>query len=109
MPLLRFAPIRVDVKAIRIGLLPGRTTADCVERAYNQHLFHGAGLQDIPDASRSTFIAMNLQTGIYAAADGLRGPCEAHEFEVGTGHLSAVFRIGIDFRLTKRTNREQIG
>jgi NTE family protein len=32
-------------------------------RSYDHHLFHGAFLQDIPDAPRFMFIATNLQTG----------------------------------------------
>jgi NTE family protein len=62
-PLMRFASVGVDVRAILIGLLPGRTTADAVAAAYDCHLFHGATLQDIPDAPRFTFMATNLQTG----------------------------------------------
>jgi NTE family protein len=62
-PLLCFARIGIDVRAILTGLLPGRSAADTIARAYDAHLFHGAGLQDIPDAPRFTFMATNLQTG----------------------------------------------
>jgi NTE family protein len=62
-PLLRFASVGVDARAIMLGLLPGRTAADEVELAYNLHLFGGASLQDIPDKPRFTFMATNLQTG----------------------------------------------
>jgi NTE family protein len=62
-PLIRFAAIGVDVRAILTGLLPGRTAADSIAAAYDRHLFHGATLQDIPDCPRFTFMATNLQTG----------------------------------------------
>jgi len=63
-PLLGFAGVGVDTPAILTGLLlPGRSAADSVERAYDRHLFRGASLQDIPDAPRFTFMATNLQTG----------------------------------------------
>jgi len=61
-PLIRFAATGVDAKAIILSLLPGRTAADVVERAYNRHLFGGASLQPIPDKPRFTFMATNLQT-----------------------------------------------
>lgn len=62
-PLVRFASVGVDVKAILTGLLPGRTAADVIASAYDCHLFHGASLQDISDTPRFTFMATNLQTG----------------------------------------------
>lgn len=62
-PLLRFAEQGIDVKAILYGLLPGRSAADSLVRAYDRHLFEGAGLQDITDTPRFTFMATNLQTG----------------------------------------------
>ncbi|MBN8913181.1 MAG: patatin-like phospholipase family protein [Rhizobiales bacterium] len=62
-PLLRFSRIGVDLKAIAFGLIPGRSAADSVAASYDRHLFKGAGLQDIPDAPRFTFMATNLQTG----------------------------------------------
>lgn len=62
-PLLRFAGIGIDVRAILFGLIPGCSAADSVARAYDRHLFHGAGLQDIVDYPRFTFMATNLQTG----------------------------------------------
>lgn len=62
-PLIHFASVGVDVKAILTGLLPGRAAADAVAAAYDRHLFHGATLQDTPDAPRFTFMATNLQTG----------------------------------------------
>jgi NTE family protein len=62
-PLLEFATRSVDVKAIVLGFLPGRTAADGVADAYDRHLFNGASLQDVPDKPRFTFMATNLQTG----------------------------------------------
>jgi NTE family protein len=62
-PLIRFAAIGVDIKAVLAGLLPGRTAADAIATAYDRHLFGGATLQDIPDEPRFTFMATNLQTG----------------------------------------------
>lgn len=62
-PLLRFSRVPVDLKAIAWGLLPGCSAADSVAASYNRHLFNGAGLQDIPDPPRFTFMATNLQTG----------------------------------------------
>jgi NTE family protein len=62
-PIIRFATVDVDVRAVFTGLLPGRTAADAVASAYDVHLFRGATLQDIPDSPRFTFMATNLQTG----------------------------------------------
>ena len=61
-PLIRFAGVGVDVRAILSGLFPGRSAADSVAAAYDRHLYSGATLQDIPDAPRFTFMATNLQT-----------------------------------------------
>jgi NTE family protein len=63
IPLTRFAKRNVDVKAILLGILPGRTPADGIAAAYDRYLFKGATLQDIPDTPRFTFMATNLQTG----------------------------------------------
>ena len=62
-PLIAFATVGVDVRAVLGGLLPWRTAADGVEEAYDRHLFHGTTLQEIPDEPRFTFMATNLQTG----------------------------------------------
>jgi NTE family protein len=62
-PLSSFAKVTIDVPAVLIGLLPGRTAAGKVASAYDNHLFHGAGLQQLPDTPRFTFMATNLQTG----------------------------------------------
>ncbi|WP_292469972.1 patatin-like phospholipase family protein [Mesorhizobium sp.] len=62
-PLLSFAGIGIDVRAILTGFIPGRTAADSIVAAYDRHLFSGAGLQEITDFPRFTFMATNLQTG----------------------------------------------
>ena len=62
-PLLAFAGRPLDVRAIILGLLPGRSAADSVAHAYDANLFGGATLQDLPDRPRFTFMATNLQTG----------------------------------------------
>jgi NTE family protein len=62
-PLIRFASVGLDVKAILMGLLPGRTAAGEIAAAYDRYLFGGATLQHLPDEPRFTFMATNLQTG----------------------------------------------
>ena len=62
-PIIRFAGVGIDIRAVLMGLLPGRTAAAEVANAYDRHLFSGATLQDIPDKPRFTFMATNLQTG----------------------------------------------
>jgi NTE family protein len=62
-PLLGFGGQALDVRAILLGLLPGRSAADGVADAYDANLFGGATLQALPDRPRFTFMATNLQTG----------------------------------------------
>jgi NTE family protein len=64
------APIRglagetLDAEAIILGLvLPGRIS-DRVASAYDEHLFGGATLQDLPDEPRFVINATNLQSGV---------------------------------------------
>lgn len=47
-PLMAFAGNTVDVPSVLIGLLPGPTTSGQVQHAYDEHLFHGATMQDLP-------------------------------------------------------------
>lgn len=61
--LVRFAKVRVDVRAGLMGLLPGRTAGDEVAAAYDRHLFGGVTLQDLPDRPRFTFMTTNLESG----------------------------------------------
>ena len=63
VPVMRFAGIGIDVKAVFVGMLPGFSAAGEVAKAYDRHMFHGATLQDLPDRPRFTFMATNLQTG----------------------------------------------
>lgn len=62
-PLMRFATVGVDLKAVLLGLFPGFSAPGEVAKAYDRHLFAGATLQDLPDTPRFTFMATNLQTG----------------------------------------------
>lgn len=62
-PIAKFAGVGVDIRAILGGLLPWRTAADGIAKAYNRHLFGEATLQALPDQPRFTFMATNLQTG----------------------------------------------
>jgi len=66
IPLRRFSEQRIDVPSIVEGvLLPGRGTADVLERAYRSRLFGGATLQDLPDdPPRFVFNSTNLATGV---------------------------------------------
>ncbi len=67
-PLRRFCERNIDGPAIGEGaLLPGRRISDVVIRAYREHLFGDATLQDLQDepaAPRFVFNATNLQTGV---------------------------------------------
>jgi NTE family protein len=63
------APVRalagetIDGDAIVLGaLLPG-SISDRVTKAYDSRLFHGATLQDLPDAPRFVINATNVQSG----------------------------------------------
>ena len=62
-PLLALAGQPLDVRAIILSLLPGRSAADVVADAYDANLFGGATLQSLTDRPRFTFMATNLQTG----------------------------------------------
>ena len=65
-PLIGLANRTIDLPAIGLGLaLPGVSVADVLVREYNQFLFHGATLQDLPDpngAPEFVFNATNLQS-----------------------------------------------
>jgi NTE family protein len=62
-PLRAFAGRSIDLRAILIGLLPGTSAADQLARAYEGALFHGATLQDLPDAPQFVINATNVQSG----------------------------------------------
>lgn len=62
-PVRSLARVTVDVGAGVKGLfLPG-SVSERVEEAYDQHLFHGATLQDLPDSPRFVINATNVQSG----------------------------------------------
>ena len=64
-PVRRLASETIDAEAIIVGaLLPGRIS-DRVAAAYDEHLFHGATLQDLPDPPAPRFVinATNVQSG----------------------------------------------
>lgn len=62
-PVRHFATVGIDLTAILLGVLPGRSAANEIAKAYDNHLYRGATLQDLPDRPRFTFMATNLQTG----------------------------------------------
>lgn len=65
-PLLAFADNAIDVRAVLTGLWPGRI-ARRVADAYDEHLFHGATLQSLPDKDngpRFVILATNLSNGV---------------------------------------------
>jgi len=62
-PLRKLAGNTIDAKAIIGGIfLPG-TVSDKVAGAYDDHLFHGATLQALPDTPRFVINATNVQSG----------------------------------------------
>jgi NTE family protein len=57
------ARVTIDIGAGLKGLfLPG-SVSERVQEAYDKHLFHGATLQDLPDAPRFVINATNVQSG----------------------------------------------
>jgi NTE family protein len=64
MPLRRLAGETIDAEAVIIGgLLPG-SISDRIAAAYDEHLFRGATLQDLPDQPRFVINATNVQSGV---------------------------------------------
>lgn len=62
-PIRALAEETIDAEAIIWGVaLPGRVS-DRVAEAYDEHLFKGATLQDLPDAPRFVINATNVQSG----------------------------------------------
>jgi NTE family protein len=62
-PLRRLASETIDAESIVLGLvLPGRAS-DRVTAAYEEHLFGGATMQDLPDEPRFAINATNVQSG----------------------------------------------
>ena len=63
-PLLRLAGHTIDRPAVLTGLLlPRRSIAGQVARAYRKHLFGDLSTRDLPDHPRFVFTAANLQSG----------------------------------------------
>ena len=64
-PILDLAERTIDVRAVLLGLWPGRISRQ-VQKAYDTHLFHGATLQTLPDPVRHPefiLLATDLRTG----------------------------------------------
>lgn len=62
-PVRAFARRTVDEAAIAVGLLTPDTIGERVARAYSEHLFGDATLQDLPDAPKFIVNATNLASG----------------------------------------------
>lgn len=63
-PVTAFSRRLVDIPCILKGVLsPWSTAAAEVAKAYDQNLFNGVSLQDLPDRPRFVFCASNLSTG----------------------------------------------
>lgn len=63
VPVRRLASETIDAESIILGIvLPGRVS-DRVAAAYDEHLFGGATLQDLPDEPRFVINATNVQSG----------------------------------------------
>ena len=62
-PLRHLARRTVDVAAGLLGVFGPGTVADRVAGAYDETLYHGATLQDLPDTPRFVINASSLQTG----------------------------------------------
>jgi NTE family protein len=63
-PLRAFAGVTIDAESVILGaLLPG-SIGDRIAKAYDEHLFHGKTLQDLPDEPRFVINATNVQSGV---------------------------------------------
>jgi NTE family protein len=60
----RMAGETIDVGSIFAGALGPGTISDKIRAAYDKLLFHGATLQDLPDAPRFVFNATSVQSGV---------------------------------------------
>ena len=62
-PIRRLADETIDAESVVLGLvLPGRVS-DRVAAAYDEHLFNGSTLQNLPDEPRFVINATNVQSG----------------------------------------------
>jgi NTE family protein len=62
-PLRRLAGETLDAEAIVGGVLLPGSISERIAAAYDRHLFHGATLQDLPDAPRFVINATSVQSG----------------------------------------------
>ncbi len=63
-PIRGLADRTLDVAGVLSGIvLPGSSIADRVARAYEEHLYGGATLQDLPDSPRFVINATSVQSG----------------------------------------------
>lgn len=63
-PIRALARRTLDAEAIIGGILLPGSIGEKVAAAYDKHLFHGATLQDLPDAPRFVINATNVQSGV---------------------------------------------
>jgi NTE family protein len=62
-PLRRFSSFNIDTHAITRSIWPGQHASEKLREAYDEYLFHGAKLTDLPEAPTFIFNAVNLRTG----------------------------------------------
>src|SRR5438477_623948 len=63
-PLCDFCRRTIDAVAIGHGLLnPWESVAEAVQERYDEHLFQGFSLRQVPEPPRFVFNSTNLQTG----------------------------------------------
>ena len=63
-PLRRFACKTIDEEAFILDHLPFGSVSGHIAAAYDDHLFKGATLQDLPDEPRFVINATNVQSGV---------------------------------------------
>ena len=63
-PLRGLAGETIDADSVIAGILLPGSVSDRIAKAYDEHLFHGATLQDMPDAPRFVINATNVQSGV---------------------------------------------
>ena len=63
-PMLAFSKNKIDVVDALTGILPWSSAAEEVAESYDELLFKGWTLQNLPDEPRFVFCATNLQTGV---------------------------------------------
>jgi NTE family protein len=63
-PLRGLAGETIDADSVITGILLPGSVSDRIAKAYDEHLFHGATLQDMPDAPRFVINATNVQSGV---------------------------------------------